>query len=129
MSIFKRDDVFPEWEPIPWNAKGPFVDEQEREFYRRAIKPLVWKKIPWQDFPEDGIFGQNREWFVEHEIEYVTSFDDEELVLIRGVWFGFPDPPEWGLASRRAGNPAASWEMWGHFPNLPSAWNVPDAGR
>jgi hypothetical protein len=34
MSIYKRDDVFPEWEPIPWNAEGPQVDEQERGFHQ-----------------------------------------------------------------------------------------------
>ena len=56
MSIYKRDGVFPEWEPIPWNAKGPQVDEQERGFHQRALKPLAWTKVDWKDFPEKGIF-------------------------------------------------------------------------
>jgi len=129
MSIFHRDAVFPQWEPIPWNAKGPQVDEQERGFYQRAVKPLVWMRVPWESFPPDGIFGQDRNWFVSHDIDYVCTFDNENLVLIRNVWFGFPDPPEWGLASRPIGNEGAQWVMWGHFPDLPSAWHVPDAGR
>ncbi len=127
MSIFKRDDVFPEWEPVPWDAKGPQVDEQERGFHQRALKLLVWTKIDWMNFPENGIFGRDRHWFVSHDIEYVTTFDGEDLILIRNIWFGFPDPPEWGLASRPAGDADASWQMWGHFPALPAAWLVPDA--
>jgi hypothetical protein len=124
MSLFKRDDVFPEWEPIPWDATGPQVDEQERGFYQRALKPLVWTKVDWKNFPESGIFGRDRHWFVSHDIEYVTTFDGEDLILIRNTWFGFPDPPEWGLASRLAGNAEASWRMWGRFPDLTAAWQV-----
>jgi hypothetical protein len=127
MSIYKRHDVFPKWEPIPWNAKGPQVDEQERGFHQRALKPLVWTKVDWKDFPEDGIFGRDRDWFVRHDIAYVTTFDDEDFILIRNTWFGWPDPPEWGLASRPAGNTDAGWETWGHFPDLPVAWLFPDA--
>jgi hypothetical protein len=127
MSIYKRDSVFPEWEPVPWNAKGPQVDAQERGFHERALKPLVWTKVEWKDFPENGIFGRNRDWFSQNDIEYVTTFDGEDLILIRNTWYGFPDPPEWGLASRPAGNADTPWEMWGHFPHLPTSWLVPDA--
>jgi hypothetical protein len=127
MTIYKRDAVFPEWEPIPWNATGSFVDEQERGFHKRALKPLVWTKVDWNNFPTHDIFGRDRNWFVSHDIEYVTTFEDEDLILIRNTWFGFPDPPEWGLASRPAGNTGARWEMWGHFPDLPTAWRVPES--
>jgi len=127
MSIDKRDEVFPEWEPIPWDAKGPQVDQQEVGFHQCAIKPLVWRKVDWKCFPENGIFGLDREWSASHDIEYVTTFDDEDLILIRNTWFGFPDPPEWGLASRLTGDAAAEWKRWGHFPDLPSAWLLPDA--
>lgn len=58
MSIYKRSEINPEWEPIPWNAHGPQVDEQERGFHARALKPLVWRKVDWKNFPENGIFGQ-----------------------------------------------------------------------
>lgn len=126
MSIYKRDAVFPEWEPIPWNAHGPQVDEQESGFYARAQKPLTWKKVNWKNFPDRGIFGRDRDWFVRHDIAFVTTFDDEDLILVRNTWFGFPDPPEWGLGSRPKGSVQAHWTMWGHFPDLPSAWNVPE---
>jgi hypothetical protein len=127
MSIYNRDSVSPEWEPMPWDAQGPQVDEQERGFHERACKPLAWSKIDWRAFPAAGVFGQGVEWFREHDIEYVTTFDGEEMVLIRNTWSGFPDPPEWGLASRRAGRADARWEMWGCFPALPNAWTVPEA--
>jgi len=45
MSIYKRDEVDPEWEPIPWDASGPQVDEQEKGLHERALKPLVWKTV------------------------------------------------------------------------------------
>jgi hypothetical protein len=125
MSIYRRDEVAPEWEPIPWNAHGPQVDEQEKGFHERALKPLVWKKVDWKKFRESGIFSRDRDWFVSHDIAFVTTFGDEDLILIRNTWFGFPDPPEWGLGSRSAGNARARWTMWGHFAHLPSAWSLP----
>ncbi|QDT72020.1 hypothetical protein I41_11850 [Lacipirellula limnantheis] len=126
ISINKRDGALPEWEPIPWNAVGPQVDEQEKGFHQRALKPLVWTKVDWNEFPEDGIFGRDRDWFVDNDISYATTFDDEDLILIQNTYFGFPDPPEWGLASRPTGNAEARWEWWGLFPDLPAAWVVPE---
>ena len=127
MTRYKQDPVFPEWEPIPWHEVGSQREEQERGFQKRALKPVAWKKVNWTAFPEAGIFGQTKDWFSRHEIAYVATFDAEDLVLIQNAFFGFPDPPEWGLASRPARNAAATWEMWGHFPELPAAWQVPDA--
>ena len=127
MSIYKRDDVFPEWEPIPWDAQGAEVFEQEMGFHERALKALIWTRVDWKNFPAQGIFGKDREWFSGHDVAYVTTFGDEDLILIRNTWFGFPDPPEWGLASRPAGNRESRWKRWGHFSDLPAAWRVPDA--
>lgn len=118
--------LHPGWEPEPWD--GPEA-RQLRGFHARALKPLRWTMIDWQRFPQDGIFGRDREWFVRNEICCVTSFDDEDLVLVRRTWFGFPDPPEWGLASRPRGKVDARWEPWGNFPELPEAWLVPEAAE
>ncbi len=30
MSIYSRDEVCPEWEPVPWDLKSGAADEQER---------------------------------------------------------------------------------------------------
>lgn len=126
LSIYKRDEVFPEWEPIPWDLKGAQADLQEAGFHRRAEKPLTWVKIAWGSFPAEGIFGRHREWFASNEIEYCTTFEDEDYLLIRNTWHGFPDPPEWGLASRPSGKTDDAWQGWGHFPTLPPAWTVPE---
>lgn len=126
MSIYRRDDVLPEWEPIPWTARGPVADEQERGFHERALKPLVWTRVRWHDFPAEGVLGYDREWFLRQDIDSVATFDGEDLILIRNTWHDFPDPPEWGLGSRAAGCVDAPWQMWGHFPQLPAAWQRPD---
>lgn len=124
MSVYGRDEVFPEWEPIPWGLNSDAADEQERGFHRRALQPITWDAVPYKSFPSDGIFGHHRDWFSEHEIDFYASFDGEDLVLIRNPWHGFPDPPEWGLASRPSGRTDLKWAVWGHFPNLPAAWSV-----
>lgn len=124
MSIYKRDDVFPEWEPIPWDMSGEAADEQEREFHKRAMMPIMWRKIPWKAFPSNGIFGHGRDWFASNEIAYFAIFDDEEFILIQNPWHGFPDPPEWGLASRPNGKHDDKWSFWGHFPKLPEKWTL-----
>ncbi|MBX3473781.1 MAG: hypothetical protein KF754_05315 [Planctomycetes bacterium] len=103
------------------------MDEQERGFHTRALKPLVWTKVDWNNFPHEGIFGHDRDWFTNNDIAYVATVEGEDLVLIRRDWFGFPDPPQWALASRPVGNEQSKWAMWGSFPILPAAWSVPDA--
>lgn len=123
MAIYRRDDVLPEWEPIPWKLAGKKADVQERGFHERALKPLVWTKVDWKIFPSEGIFGYERDWFVSNEIAYVATYNGEDLILIDNTWAGFPDPPSWGLASRATGS--NDWQMWGHFPDLPKAWTVP----
>lgn len=127
MAIYNRNHWNPEWEPIPWDANGPEVDEQEKGFKARALKPLIWWKVDWRDFPAEGIFGHDRDWFASHDIAFVTTFDGEDLVLIDRVWFGWPDPPRWGLASRPQGRSDVRWKMWGSFPDLPDAWLVPES--
>jgi|SRR6185312_7555274 hypothetical protein len=122
MSIYKRDDVFPEWEPVPWDLKGEAADEQEREFHQRATKAIAWTKFDPINFPATGIFGMTREWFLSNDIEFYASFDHEDLVLTQNTFHGFPDPPEWGLASRPSGDRKGQWTRWGYFANFPAAW-------
>ena len=114
MGVYRRDAHFPEWEPIPWELAGRKADAQERGFHERALKPLVWRRVDWKHFPPEGIFGHDRDWFVSNDIAYVASCDGEDLVLIHNIWFGFPDPPEWGLASRLTGT--EEWQMWAISP-------------
>lgn len=124
MSIYRRDDVFPEWEPNPWDMQGAAVDAQELGFHERAIKPIRWMRVPRNEFPLSGIFGHDRDWFSSHDIAFYATFDAEDLILIQNIWHGFPDPPEWGLASRPAGAISGPWSHWGHFPDLPDIWEM-----
>jgi hypothetical protein len=121
MAIYNRDPVMPEWEPAPADLPEDVADEQERGFHRRATAPIVWKKIP-----STGAFGHKHDWFVSNEVELIATHDGEDLLLHRFFWHGFPDPPEWALASRPAGRHNEKWVTWGHFPRLPAAWVAPE---
>ncbi|HSX54104.1 MAG TPA: hypothetical protein VLG14_02295 [Sphingomonas sp.] len=128
MSIYRRDQILPEWEPVPWTHKGRKADSQEAGFHARALKAIPWRRIDWADFPAEGVFGHNRDWLSSRDVEFVASYDGEDLLLIHNIWFGWPDPPEWGLASRVADD-TGDWTHWGHFPDLPHAWVMPAASE
>ena len=123
MSIYNRDPFTPDWEPIPYDAPDAQADEQERGFHQRATQPIPWSKLDWATFPPAGFFGQTIDWFVEHEITHIATFDGEDLVLIERAWSGFPDPPRYALASRSTSQPESRWMNWGSFPTLPRAWH------
>lgn len=125
MSIYRRDEVLPEWEPAPWPMEDEAANRQERGFHERALKSIEWQAIPWKDFPAEGMFGQQKDWFSSADVEFFASIDGENMLLIRNVWFGFPDPPEWGLASRPADQTDSEWLRWGYFPDLPKTWVLP----
>ncbi|MDG2535583.1 hypothetical protein P6144_18120 [Sphingomonas sp. HITSZ_GF] len=126
MSIYRRDHVLPEWEPIPWDMRGKAADAQERGFHARATKEIEWTRVPVLDFPAEGVLGHDRDWFRSREVDFYAVQDGEELILWDNVWFGFPDPPRWGLASRAGAG--EEWVSWGHFPDLPACWSVPGEG-
>jgi hypothetical protein len=129
LAIYRRDAILPEWEPIPWDMKGRAADVQEQGFHARAMKPIPWQQIRPDTFPSNGIFGHSHEWFMSKDVEFVATWEGEDLVLVRNIWSGFPDPPEWGLWSRREGRHDMPWSPWGHVPELPAAWNTPGDGQ
>lgn len=113
-----------DWEPTPWHA-GKEVAERQLEGYReRSAKLIQWQAIR-SIAPGGKLFGLEKQWFVSRDIEYFAEHDDEQLLLIQLAWHGFPDPPEWGLVSRAAGNEDVRWSEWGYFANLPACWSVP----
>ncbi|MDB5705843.1 MAG: hypothetical protein JWN66_2959 [Sphingomonas bacterium] len=127
MSLYRRDAISPEWEPAPWPMGRKAADEQERGFHERAIKPVAWQPIPWRSFPTEGLFGHDKDWFLSADVAFFASVDGEDLLLIQNLWFGWPDPPEWGLVSRPTSGSDVNWRHWGHFPEPPAAWEVPIA--
>jgi hypothetical protein len=126
MSLYNRDSLNPEWEPAPWNVPEDTAAEQESGFHERATAAIVWKQVPFNNFPIEGVFGRPREWFMTHGIAYFASDAGEDLVLIQNLWHGWPDPLEWGLASRPSGSADAEWTRWGHFDHLPACWSLPE---
>lgn len=125
MSIYRRDEVDGEWEPVFWGTSGNAADELEQGFHERAMKPIAWTAIPFKNFPIEGIFGLSKDPLTEIDAAYFAVLDGEELLLIDNTWFGWPDPPRWGLASRPSDRHDLLWKHWGHFPDLPAEWNVP----
>jgi hypothetical protein len=124
MSIYRRDDILPEWEAAPWPMDADEADKQEQGFYDRAQIPIRWQPIPWKAFPDEGVFGHQKDWLSSVDAAFFATVGEEDFLLIENTWSGWPDPPRWGLASRPRGQ-NNQWDRWGHFPNLPPAWNVP----
>lgn len=129
MSIYGRDEIFPEWEPAPWPMDATAADIQEQGFRDRAQLAIEWSPIPWKSFPGDGIFGHSKDWLLAVEATFFATVGEEELLLIDNSWSGWPDPPRWGLASRPKTQSNLPWKRWGHFKDLPSAWHVPDVSE
>jgi len=129
MSRLERmSSVNPEWEPIPWTANDATAEEMYAGFQQRAAKLISWVPVPTLDFPEVGLLGHDREWFAKNEIAFFADCEGEDLLLIDHAWFGWPDPPRWGLVSRPQGDTDSQWSGWGHFPDLPEQWRITEPG-
>jgi hypothetical protein len=98
---------------------------QEQGFHERAQLAIRWQSIPWDLFPEEGIFGHTKDWLSSADAACFATTDTEDLLLIDNSWFGWPDPPRFGLVSRPRGEKNGQWQRWGHFPDLPRAWEAP----
>ncbi|WP_270728557.1 hypothetical protein [Shimia sp. Alg240-R146] len=118
-------EVLPDWEPVPWPMEVKAAEKQKKGFLKRAERAIRWNPVLWESFPAEGIFGKKRAWFQSHDIAYVASLEDEYLILMDNVYFGWPDPPRWGLASRSKAQSYDDWSHWGHFPDIPEAWELP----
>ena len=125
MTLFREVGGLPVWEPIPWEMTGPKADAQRNEFMARAAWEIIWTKAPFGNWPAEGVFGKPQKWFADHDANFYATLENEDMLLIQNIWHGFPDPPEWGLATRVEGHEDRRWSMWGHFSYLPMAWEVP----
>jgi hypothetical protein len=112
------------WEVNPWTL-GFFRSRRIKlGFLERAGWPLTWRRAGLEDWPPVSALGDDHDWARKMGTGFVAEFGDETLFLIDRDWFGWPDPPQWGLASfDRAG---AKWQLWGNSDTLPPAWTVPD---
>jgi hypothetical protein len=113
------------WEADPWDASDAIADQQLAGFKERSNLPLEWAKLSAMQLIDAKLFGMELGWHSELDVEFCAVFNGEDFVLMQQLWHGFPDPPEWRLASRPSGQPDLPWESWGYFADPPKAWLFP----
>jgi hypothetical protein len=112
------------WEPIPWNLGFFRSRSNKRGFAERTRWPLVWRKTGDAEWPPSERVDADLDWARRTGTGFVSDSETERLYLIDRDWFGWPDPPRWGLASKNKSD--GSWHLWGSFDNLPPAWSFAD---
>jgi hypothetical protein len=110
------------WEPDPWDATDEVADHQLAGFEIRACRKLDWLSL---DSAPEVLFGYERSKLRALDVEYFATANGEDMMLLHLVWHGFPDPPEWRLASRESGANGLQWETWGYFAEIPELWSLP----
>ncbi len=96
----------------------------KRGFRERAKWPLIWQHAEAENWPAMQALGDDHDWARKTGAGFVAEQGKERLFLIDRDWFGWPDPPQWGLAS--VDTVTETWNLWGNFSDLPAAWTVPD---
>ena len=109
------------WEADPWNASDEIADAQLAGFRERVSKPVDWTSIRKGKGP---IFGIARAKLICGDVEFYATHDGEDMLLMQLAWHGFPDPPEWRLATRPSES-SGPWASWGYFEDLPENWRIP----
>ena len=109
------------WEADPWQTSDVVADAQLAGFRERAAKPVNWTSIRKAS---PSVFGIESDKLIGADVEFYATHDGEDMLLMQLVWHGFPDPPEWRLATRPSGG-NGSWASWGYFENLPESWRLP----
>lgn len=112
------------WEADPWDASDKVADAQLAGFCERARKVIVWTPVL---NASESLFGLERQKLVGADVAYFATHDGENMLLMQLVWHGFPDPPEWRLATRQS-EIDDPWKSWGYFAAIPRSWQLPDKG-
>ena len=108
------------WEADPWDAPDLIADDQLAGFNERAAKSVEWASVR----ELGSVFGIENTTLIGADVAYYAIHDNEDMLLMQLAWHGFPDPPEWRLATRPSGSNGA-WASWGYFAELPRAWRLP----
>jgi len=111
-----------DWEADPWDASDEIADAQLAGFQLRAAKPIAWAPIRASGL---SVFGIDMQQLIGADVEFHATYDGEEMLLMQLAWHGFPDPPEWRLATRPYDGIDPSWSSWGYFALIPPAWKMP----
>ncbi len=111
------------WEPIPWRL-GFFASRKAKKgFNQRAQFPLNFSPAT-SEWPPEHALADDFDFARRTGTGFMAETDDEKFFLIHRDWFGWPDPPEWGLVSQSKAN--GGWQRWGSFNELPAIWTVPE---
>jgi hypothetical protein len=111
------------WEPIPWPLGFFGARKAKKGFLERAKLALEFSPGT-NEWPPEDAFAGDFDFARRTGTGFVAETDDEKFFLIHRDWFGWPDPPEWGLVSQSKSD--GSWNRWGSFDDLPASWNVPE---
>ena len=95
------------------DASGQWQLLQLAEVYGRRVD---WQTVALSvsEWPDEGTDG-SIDLFREAEYAHV-----DYLVAERGVWSGFPNPPEYSLW--RMKKDETDWRFLGHFDKWPAQW-------
>lgn len=121
--IERMNSASNQWEPDPWDASDAEAASQFEGFEIRSAKPLIWFPIR---SAKGLVFGTDAQKLINADVEYFATYDDEDMILMRLAWHGFPDPPEWRLATRPSSGRQEPWKVWGYFAKLPDPWVLSD---
>jgi hypothetical protein len=113
-----------DWEADPWDASDEVADLQFAGFQDRAAKTIAWALTFGAGHSVFGIEASDLRSF---DVEFHATCDGEDMLLMRLIWHGFPDPPEWRLATRPSNRGTLSWVSWGYFADLPESWQIPES--
>jgi hypothetical protein len=83
----------------------------------------TWKIAEVDDWPPVEVLGKDFDWARRTGTGFVAQFNEKTWFLFHRDWFGWPDPPEWSLASYNA---ADGWRFYKDFDVLPENWSVPE---
>lgn len=93
----------------------------------RAKTPQHWPDVEWrpaceEDWPPTEKLTGDLDWVRRTGTGWSAEFYEKRWFLFDRDWFGWPDPPEWGLASF---NTREGWRFYDDFDVFPSSWIVP----
>ena len=91
-----------------------------------AKTPPYWPDVEWRsadeaDWPPVERLTEDLDWMRRTGTGWSAEFDEKRWFLFDRDWFGWPDPPEWGLASF---NTREGWRFYNDFDVLPLNWIV-----
>lgn len=112
-----------DWEADPWDTSNEVANAQLAGFRDRAGKAIIW--FPIRD-AGPSLFGEDIEERRNADVKFYATHDSEDMILMQLDWQGYPDPPEWRLATRPTGRNDVRWTSWGYFADLPERWIIPD---